>query len=111
MQIRNLPPDDLMAGLKKTFEAFNRWNGGVDRSAMDKVRWGKALRDSQLIRETGGLPVRKANAVYDKVLPASSRALNFPQFLEALRHVAVALRASLNEVIEALVAVGRPEGP
>lgn len=100
-----------MGGLKKTFEAFNAWNGGIDRSSMNKVQWGKALRDAQLIRETGGMPLRKASTIYDKVLPASSKALNFPQFLEALRHVAVTLRVSLNEVMEALVAVGRPEGP
>ncbi|GLI60946.1 hypothetical protein VaNZ11_003185 [Volvox africanus] len=110
--VRELDPDQLMVSLKRVYELYAAWGGGVDRAAMDRRRFTKALRDALLISESGPLPTRKAENVYDKVLPASSRALNFIQFIEALRHVALHHRLSLNEVIEKLVAVGGPRpGP
>ncbi|GIL81535.1 hypothetical protein Vretimale_954 [Volvox reticuliferus] len=110
--VRELDPDQLMASLKRVYELYAAWGGGVDRTALDRRRFAKALRDALLVSESGPLPTRKAEAVYDKVLPASSRALNFIQFIEALRHVALHHRLSLNEVIEKLVAVGGPRpGP
>ncbi|GIL62167.1 hypothetical protein Vafri_16429 [Volvox africanus] len=110
--VRELDPDQLMASLKRVYELYAAWGGGVDRAALDRRRFAKALRDALLVSESGPLPTRKAETVYDKVLPASSRALNFIQFIEALRHVALHHRLSLNEVIEKLVAVGGPRpGP
>ncbi|GLC41477.1 Tubulin polymerization-promoting protein member 2 [Pleodorina starrii] len=110
--VRALDPDQLMASLKRVYEAYTAWGGGVDRTALDRRRFSKVLRDALLISESGPLPTRKAEAVYDKILPASCRALNFIQFIEALRHVALHHRLSLNEVMEKLVAVGSPRpGP
>ncbi|KAG2483051.1 hypothetical protein HYH03_018080 [Edaphochlamys debaryana] len=112
MVVRGLDPDALMVGLKRCFEAYAAWGSGVDRGALDKPRFGKCLRDAGLVAEAGALPARKVDAVYHRVLPASSRALNFVQFIEALRHVAVTHRIALNEVMEKLVAVGAPQpGP
>ena len=68
-----------MASLKRVFETYAGWGGGVDRGALDRVRWGKVLRDCLLVSESGPLPARKADAVFGKVLPVSSRALNFIQ--------------------------------
>ncbi|PNW87551.1 hypothetical protein CHLRE_02g141700v5 [Chlamydomonas reinhardtii] len=107
-QVRGLDPDTLMASLKRVFETYAGWGGGVDRGALDRVRWGKVLRDCLLVSESGPLPARKADAVFGKVLPVSSRALNFIQFIEGLRHVALHHRLALNEVMERLVAVGGP---
>eukprot|EP00198_Chlamydomonas_reinhardtii_P005632 XP_001694968.1 predicted protein [Chlamydomonas reinhardtii] len=78
-QVRGLDPDTLMASLKRVFETYAGWGGGVDRGALDRVRWGKVLRDCLLVSESGPLPARKADAVFGKVLPVSSRALNFIQ--------------------------------
>ncbi|KAG2423221.1 hypothetical protein HXX76_015478 [Chlamydomonas incerta] len=107
-EVRGMDPDALMAALKRVFEAYAGWGGGVDRGALDRVRWGKVLRDCLLVSESGPLPARKADAVFGKVLPVSSRALNFIQFIEGLRHVALHHRLALNEVMERLVAVGGP---
>ncbi|KAG2427712.1 hypothetical protein HYH02_014543 [Chlamydomonas schloesseri] len=107
-EVRALDPDTLMASLKRVFESYAGWGGGVDRGALDRVRWGKVLRDCLLVSESGPLPARKADAVFGKVLPPSSRALNFIQFIEGLRHVALHHRLALNEVMERLVAVGGP---
>lgn len=62
-----------------------------------------------MVSESGPLPARRVDDIYRRVLPASCRALNFIQLVEALRHVAVATRSSLNEVMERLVAVGGPQ--
>lgn len=108
-QVRGLDPDTLMMALKRVFEAYNKAGSGMDSSAMDKVRFHRVLRDAKLVSESGPLPARKVDDIFKRVLPHSSRALNFIQFIEALRHVTVATRACLNETMERLVAVAGPE--
>jgi hypothetical protein len=70
----------------------------VDTTELDKPRFAKLLRDGLLVAESGPLPARKVDAIYARVLPASCRAINFVQFLEGLRYVALQHRISLNEV-------------
>ncbi|KXZ42762.1 hypothetical protein GPECTOR_120g429 [Gonium pectorale] len=106
--VRGLDPDALMVGLKRVFEGYAAAGGGADRGALDKPRWSAVLRTAGLVAESGPLPQRRVDAIYGQVLPPSSRALNFLQFIEALRHVSVAHRLALNEVMERLVAVGPP---
>ncbi|KXZ50339.1 hypothetical protein GPECTOR_17g980 [Gonium pectorale] len=93
--VRGLDSDALMVGLKRVFEGYAAVGGGADRGALDKPRWSAVLRAAGLVAESGPLPQRRVDAIYG-------------QFIEALRHVSVAHRLALNEVMERLVAVGPP---
>ena len=48
-EVANAKEESLTVALKYTFEQYNTWEGGVNRSRMDKIRFHKVLRhDSQL---------------------------------------------------------------
>ncbi|KAL6746860.1 hypothetical protein V8C86DRAFT_1439274 [Haematococcus lacustris] len=103
--------EQLRMGLQAGFERYCQWNGGTDKSAMDKIRFVKWMRDARLVSEAGppaGLPSAAVDGIYRRALQQGQRALNFLLFLEALRLVATALRLSLNEVAEQLVLVHAP---
>lgn len=51
----------------------------------------------------------KTGKIFNKVRPSSESSINFIQFIEALRHVALENRVSLNEVFEIIVACGGPK--
>eukprot|EP00803_Ostreobium_quekettii_P006762 evm.model.scf_2945.2 EVM.evm.TU.scf_2945.2 scf_2945:16328-17103(+) len=105
-KVRQLNEDDMTMALKRVFERYNVWERGTSRSRMDKMRFSKALRDSQFI--TGHFSADVGDGIFSDVRPASVHQINFIQFIEALRHVAVRSRLSLNEVIGRVVAVGGP---
>ncbi len=54
-------------------------------------------RDSELLNVTD-LPTGLVDRIYATVLPSSEPKINFIQFIEGLRHVALEKRISLNEV-------------
>ncbi|MEW5310237.1 MAG: hypothetical protein WDW38_002054 [Sanguina aurantia] len=108
-EVRQVHPDALMMGLKRVYERYCSWHNGMNREAMDKARFQKALRDVQLISEGGALSLQTAGKIFSKVVPGSSKTMNFIQFVESLRHVANTCRLSINEVMERLVVVWGPE--
>lgn len=140
-KVREAPEEKLTMALKYVFELFNRWEGGVNRSRMNKIRFHKVLRcdatpcqrrarhicqgnrgtafvkclthvlrgcrDTRLMCEQD-LTSGEADRVFQKVKPQSQEAVNFVQFMEALRHCAMVKRISLNEIVHRIVALGGP---
>ncbi|KAF5836591.1 hypothetical protein DUNSADRAFT_5708 [Dunaliella salina] len=106
--VRKLNPDQLMMGLKRVFERYNLWQHGTNKGAMDKARFNKMMRDAKFVRECGALSSSTSDRIFQRSLPAVEVTLNFMQFLTALKHVAGALRLSLNEVMESIVLINAP---
>mmetsp|Transcript_27365 Transcript_27365/g.59862 ORF Transcript_27365/g.59862 Transcript_27365/m.59862 type:complete len:924 (-) Transcript_27365:761-3532(-) len=109
MAVRKLNPDTLMMNVKRVFEMYNLWENGTNKSAMDKMRFCKAVRDIKIISEQpSGLSTTKVDDIFYRVLGQAKATINFVEFLDALRHIATTLRCTLNEVMERLVLVGGP---
>ncbi|GMH42553.1 hypothetical protein BSKO_10472 [Bryopsis sp. KO-2023] len=105
-KVRQLNEDDITMALKRVFERYNVWEHGASRSRMDKMRFHKVLRDAQFL--TTAFTTQTIDQVFSKVRPASEYRVNFIQFIEGLRFVAMHSRLSLNEIMERIVAVGGP---
>lgn len=109
--VRALTQDNLLMGLKKVFETYNLWDHGVNKGAMDKIRFMKVWRDAHLVTEGNGfgLSTTVFETIWQKVLPQARSTVNFPLFVDTLRQVAMLLRISLNEVMERIVIVQKPQ--
>ncbi|GAX78299.1 hypothetical protein CEUSTIGMA_g5741.t1 [Chlamydomonas eustigma] len=106
---REMNPDDLMRGLKTTFEKYNQWEQGTNKGLMDKIRFAKCMRDAGLMCEQPGkMGSAEVDHIFLKVLPPASSGINFVRFVDALRHVATKLRISLNQVMDNIVLIGKP---
>eukprot|EP00892_Ulva_mutabilis_P003477 jgi/Ulvmu1/1500/UM011_0230.1 len=105
--VRHAEEAQLTSALKYVFEQFNRWEGGVNSSRMDKTRFHKVLREVGISRP-GSLSPDDVDTVYAKIKPEAQQKINFVQFLEGLRHCAMLTRLSLNEIVQRIVAVGGP---
>lgn len=78
LAVRALGADHVMMALKRVFERYNAWERGCSRSAMDRVRFAKLLRDTGCICEGGPLTSGAADAVFARVLaPAKVCDRNF----------------------------------
>jgi hypothetical protein len=64
-------------------------------------------RDVGLVSEAD-LTCGEIDKVFLRIKPESQPSLNFVQFMEGLRFCAMIKRASLNEVVQTIVAVGGP---
>lgn len=92
--------------LKRVYEKYNMWEHGTNRSRMDKMRFHKVLRDARFVNQY--LSAENVDHVFSRVRPASEHKINFIQFIEGLRFIAIFSRLSLNEVMERIVVVGAP---
>ena len=54
-QATQMDQDTLMLSLKHTFEHYSLWQNGVNKEALDKIRFQKIMRDIQIVSEK---PVR-----------------------------------------------------
>jgi hypothetical protein len=64
-------------------------------------------RDIELLN-VGQLTSEKADHIFFKIKPAAQPTVNFVQFMEGLRYVAMITRMSLNEVVHRIVAIAGP---
>ena len=95
-EVSKAPEEDLTVALKYTFEQYNAWEGGINLSRMDRMRFHKVMRDARLLC-THDLPSGELDKIYGRVKPEAQPTLNFVQFMEALRNAAMHKRISLNE--------------
>eukprot|EP01025_Chloroclados_australasicus_P034497 TRINITY_DN35235_c0_g3_i1.p1 TRINITY_DN35235_c0_g3~~TRINITY_DN35235_c0_g3_i1.p1 ORF type:complete len:231 (-),score=6.19 TRINITY_DN35235_c0_g3_i1:348-965(-) len=106
-KLQLMDSDDLTMALKRTFERYNKWQRGANPSRMDNIRFYKLIRDCRL-EDEADLNVQKINNICARVMSSQDTGMNFIQFNEALRFVAMEKKLSLNEVIYRMVAIGEP---